>query len=175
MRTNILRVTDILRNRKISTVGVYTPIGSLEAVCTHRFRTGGIMRSVFATLCLCVVLLACGSPKPPMSARAPTTDETVTYEQVTIPSLVMTKPDGKLVRTSGAWGGVQPNIAGVAPDAFGVHFYDGATIIALSVPRTLASQAERFTHGQAVTVEGRFEDRTPFPLVHVDRFVETSP
>lgn len=133
------------------------------------------MRSVFVTLCLCVVLLACGSSAPPVSARAPATDEPVTYEQVTIPSLVMTKPDGKHVRTSGAWGGAQPNIAGVAPDAFGVHFYDGSTIIALSVPKSLAAQAELFTHGQSVTVEGRFEDRTPFPLVHVDRFVETSP
>lgn len=92
-----------------------------------------------------------------------------------MPTLVMTKPNGKHVRTSGAWGGAQPNIAGVAPDAFGVHFYDGATIIALSVPKSLADEAGRFAHGQAVTVEGRFENRTPFPIVHVDRFVEVAP
>lgn len=99
----------------------------------------------------------------------------VSYEDASVPLLLMTKPDGKHVRTSGAWGDVQPNVPGIGPDAFGVYFYDNASILALSVPTSLAAEAEHFAHGQAVTVEGRFENRTPFPIVHVDRFVEATP
>jgi hypothetical protein len=128
-----------------------------------------------ACLILSATLAACGAAPPTApSAPAPPT-EPAGYEEISLKQLAMTKPDGKHVRTSGAWGGVQPNVAGVPSDAFGVYFYDGATMIALSVPKALAGEAEHFTHGQAVTVEGRFEARTPFPLVHVDRFVEVSP
>lgn len=131
------------------------------------------------TACLvlvCVLSLGgCGGGAAASAPARTAPAAPVVYEEASVPSLVMTKPNGKHVRTSGAWGGVQPNIAGVGPDAFGVHFYDGATIIALSVPKSLADEAGRFAHGEAVTVEGRFEDRTPFPIVHVDRFVEVAP
>ena len=132
------------------------------------------MRFVCLSFFVCCLALGCGASTPAPSTPAPAAPGPVTYETMSVPSLMMTKPDGKHVRTSGAWGGAQPNVAGVPSDAFGVFFYDGSTMIALSVPKALASTAEHFTHGQAVTVEGRFEDRAPFALVHVDRFVEAS-
>lgn len=120
--------------------------------------------------------LACGDTPPP-NAPTPATsnNEPVVYEEISVKQLVMVKPDGKHVRTSGAWGDAQPNVAGVGADAFGVYFYDGAAIIALSVPKALAEEAALFAHGQPMTVEGRFEDRAPFPLVHVDRFIAAKP
>lgn len=134
-----------------------------------------LMTACFVAACG-LPLGACGGAAQSGGTLTPSASTVpVAYEEVSVPTLVMMKPNGKHVRTSGAWGGAQPNIAGVAPDAFGVHFYDGATIIALSVPKSLAAEAEHFTHGQAVTVEGRFEDRAPFPIVHVDRFVEVAP
>ncbi len=134
-----------------------------------------VLTALIACLSVLQALAACASSAPPSSAPAAAASESVTYEELSVNALMMTKPNGKYVRTSGAWGGAQPNVVGVASDAFGVFFYDGSTMIALSVPKALAAEAEHFTHGQAVTVEGRFEDRAPFPLVHVDRFVEVAP
>lgn len=133
------------------------------------------MMRVLVAACIAVCVMACGGSAPAAQAAEPAQSAPIVYEEASINALVMTKPDGKHVRTSGAWGGAQPNVAGVGPDAFGVFFYDGATMIALSVPKALAAEAEHFTHGQAVTVEGRFENRTPFQIVHVDRFVEAAP
>ena len=126
---------------------------------------------------VCAGFPACGPKQTsaPASNNAGAIASPPSYEDVSVKALVMTKPDGKHVRTSGAWGGPQPNVAGVPPDAFGVYLFDGATMIALSVPKTIAAGAEAFTYGQAVTVEGRFENRAPFQIVHVDRFVEAAP
>jgi len=121
-----------------------------------------------ASLIVCVSLFAgCGASAP--SAEGP--QEPAAYENTTLPLVVATKPNGKLVRISASWTGVQQSGPDIRSDEFLAGVHDGSTIAWLAIPKAMAGSSAGFQSETKVTVEGRFEFQQPrqLALIRVHR------
>lgn len=130
------------------------------------------MKSNHIGLAVAVALLcsvACGGAQGTDPA-AP-----ITYGDMTMGEIIMTKPIGKHVRTSGFWMG--PQAALQAPEGyFGSMIMEGTSSLMLYVPKKLAGEAAKIpavtdpSTAEKIVIEGKVEKERGMPVLVVHRF-----
>lgn len=146
-------------------------------------NVGGIMR--FISISVLVFLVGCiASPNPAYTRNNPSLASSqksapgpISYQDMSIAEINMTKPIGSHVRTSGKWGGTAMDLR-PEEGTFLATLEDGDEFIHVRIPKKFAGQSGKFTKTTDVRVEGECRilgDTKIMIEIVVERFLPSGP